>query len=303
MSVDSHLGEGRAIAAPAAARWFDSGAHGRAPRRAPARPPWCALCVLALGAVRSGAEGWEEMDEEGPAQADWCPQGFAWPQGSPSPATLRRGLSRLKPDELTPCLVSRPEARREALDGASGVLDGQTRRRSWEPAASPGALPGSGRGPTPSAWGAAHAKSRTRPPPSRRCPSSGGCWSVRAPWSRATPGEGTKRWPSPLPSREPRTSSPSTRTLRRCPGRGHSCARMAQRTAGTTSPRRALRPLPPLRVAWRHAPRGSRRLGRAEACRARGPISPVLAGSPHPALCFRPFAAVATAARERATPL
>jgi len=63
VSVDGHLGEGMPMEEPASARWFDSFAHGSAPRRANARHRLCDIFVIARCAVISGAEGWEDMEE------------------------------------------------------------------------------------------------------------------------------------------------------------------------------------------------------------------------------------------------
>jgi hypothetical protein len=95
---------------------------------------------MALCAVMSGAEGGEERAADGPAQAEGGQSCCALPPGLPSPATFRRVLSRRKPDELPPGFVHWPEALRASLAGASVARDGPTRRRSLEPAASPGAL-------------------------------------------------------------------------------------------------------------------------------------------------------------------
>lgn len=54
---------------PASARWFDSFAQGRDPRSAHARHRLFAIFVIALCAVISGAEGWEDREEYG--QADY----------------------------------------------------------------------------------------------------------------------------------------------------------------------------------------------------------------------------------------
>jgi hypothetical protein len=48
---------------PASARLFDHFAHVSAPRRANARHPLFDIFVIALCAVISGAEGWEDMEE------------------------------------------------------------------------------------------------------------------------------------------------------------------------------------------------------------------------------------------------
>ena len=102
---------------PASARLFDAFAHVSDPRSANARHRLFDIFVIALCAVISGAEGWEDMEEYGQAQVEWFKQFLALPHGIPSHDTFRRVLSRLKPDELTQCFVSWTEALRESLDG------------------------------------------------------------------------------------------------------------------------------------------------------------------------------------------
>jgi predicted transposase YbfD/YdcC len=99
------------------------------------------IFVIALCAVISGAEGWEDLQEYGQAQAEWFKQFLALPHGIPSPDTLRRVLSRRQPDELTQCFVRWTEALRESLDGDIVAIDGKTLRRSCDQAASKGAIP------------------------------------------------------------------------------------------------------------------------------------------------------------------
>src|SRR6266446_2552863 len=101
MSVDSHGGEGMPMEDPASARLFDAFAHVSDPRSANARHRLFDICVIALCAVISGAEGREDMEEYGQAQAAWFKQFLKLPHGIPSHDTFRRVLSRLKPDELT----------------------------------------------------------------------------------------------------------------------------------------------------------------------------------------------------------
>lgn len=135
---------------PASARLFDYFVHVRDPRSSNARHRLFDIFVIALCAVISGAEGWEAMAEDGQAQAEWFRQVLALPHGIPSHDTFRRGLSRLKPDELTQCFVRWTEALRASLDGEIVAIDGKTLRRSFEHAASQGAIP------MVSAWANAH---------------------------------------------------------------------------------------------------------------------------------------------------
>jgi predicted transposase YbfD/YdcC len=135
---------------PASARLFDFFAHVSDPRRANARHRLFDIFVIALCAVISGAEGWEDMEEYGQAQAEWFKEFLELPHGIPSHDTFRRVLARLKPDELTQCFVSWTEALRESLDGDIIAIDGKTLRRSFDHAASQGAIH------MVSAWANAH---------------------------------------------------------------------------------------------------------------------------------------------------
>ena len=126
--------------APASARLFDAFAHVSDPRRANARHRLFDIFVIALCAVISGAEGWEDMEEYGQAQVEWFKQFRELPHGIPSHDTFRRVLSRLKPDELRQCFVRWTEALRESLDGDIVAIDGKTLRRSFDHAASQGAI-------------------------------------------------------------------------------------------------------------------------------------------------------------------
>src|ERR671931_130536 len=141
VSVDAHLGEGMPMEDPASARLFDYFTHISDPRSANARHRLFDIFVIALCAVISGAEGWEDMEEYGQAQAEWLQQFLELPHGIPSHDTFRRVLSRLKPDELTQCFVRWTEALHESLDGEIVALDGKTLRRSFDQAASQGAIP------------------------------------------------------------------------------------------------------------------------------------------------------------------
>src|SRR5215467_2671369 len=140
VSVDGHLGEGMSMEEPASARLFDSFAYVSDPRSANARHQLFDIFVIALCAIISGAEGWEDMQEYGQAQVEWFQQFLELPHGIPSHDTFRRVLSRLKLDELTQCFVSWTEALRESLDGEIVAIDGKTLRRSFDHAASKGAI-------------------------------------------------------------------------------------------------------------------------------------------------------------------
>ena len=55
------------------------------------------ILVIAVCAVISGAEGWEDMEEYGKANAEWLGDLLDLPHGIPGHDTFRRVLSRLAP--------------------------------------------------------------------------------------------------------------------------------------------------------------------------------------------------------------
>ena len=64
------------------------------------------ILVMAICAIICGAEGWEDIEEYGQAQAAWFHQFLDLPHGVPCHDTYRRVLSRVNPDELTQCFIS-----------------------------------------------------------------------------------------------------------------------------------------------------------------------------------------------------
>jgi predicted transposase YbfD/YdcC len=110
------------------------------PRRANARHQLSDILVIAICAVICGAEGWEDIEEYGKAQAEWCEQVLALPHGIPCDDTFRRVLSRLDPDELSQCFMSWSEALSDLRGGDIVSIDGKTLRRSFDHAASKAAL-------------------------------------------------------------------------------------------------------------------------------------------------------------------
>lgn len=112
----------------------------RDPRGPNIRHPLFDIFVIALCAVISGAEGWEDIEEYGHAQADWFQQFLALPHGIPSADTFRRVLSRLEPEELTQCFINWTQSLRESMPGEVVAIDGKTLRRSFDRAAAKGAI-------------------------------------------------------------------------------------------------------------------------------------------------------------------
>jgi predicted transposase YbfD/YdcC len=88
------------------------------------------ILVMAVCAVLSGAEGGEDIAEDGEATAEWLKARLALPQGLPGPAPCRRVVSPLAPAALPQGCIAWPQARSEAAGGDRVSIDGQTRRHS-----------------------------------------------------------------------------------------------------------------------------------------------------------------------------
>jgi predicted transposase YbfD/YdcC len=98
------------------------------------------ILVIAVCAVICGAEGWEDIEEYGKAQADWFAEVLDLPNGIPGHDTFRRVLSRLYPDELTECFISWTTALSDLSGGDLVAIDGKTLRHSFDRATSTKAI-------------------------------------------------------------------------------------------------------------------------------------------------------------------
>ncbi len=98
------------------------------------------ILVIAVCAVICGAEGWEDIEEYGNAQAEWFAEVLDLPHGIPGHDTFRRVLSRLDPEELTRCFVAWTTALSDLSGGDIVPIDGKTVRRSFDRAASTSAI-------------------------------------------------------------------------------------------------------------------------------------------------------------------
>lgn len=98
------------------------------------------ILVIAVCAVIGGAEGWEDIEEYGKAQAEWLADLLDLPHGIPGHDTFRRVLSRLDPEELTACFIAWTQALSEASDGDMVSIDGKTLRHSFDRATSTAAI-------------------------------------------------------------------------------------------------------------------------------------------------------------------
>ena len=98
------------------------------------------MLVLAVCAVMCRADGWEDLEEYGKAQADWCAEVVDFPHGIPGHDTFRRVLARLDPDELAQCFLSWTAALSDLSGGDIVAIDGKTLRHSFDRAAATAAI-------------------------------------------------------------------------------------------------------------------------------------------------------------------
>jgi predicted transposase YbfD/YdcC len=96
--------------------------------------------VIAVCAVISGAEGWEDIEEYGQANVEWLGDLLDLPHGIPGHDTFRRVLSQLDPEELTQCFIAWTQALSEASGGEMVSIDGTTRRHSFARATATAAI-------------------------------------------------------------------------------------------------------------------------------------------------------------------
>ena len=98
------------------------------------------ILIIAVCAVISGAEGWEDIEEYGKSQEEWFTDLLDLPHGIPGHDTFRRVLSRLDPDALTRCFIAWTTALSEASGGDIVSIDGKTLRHSFDHATSTAAI-------------------------------------------------------------------------------------------------------------------------------------------------------------------
>jgi predicted transposase YbfD/YdcC len=88
------------------------------------------IITIALCAVISGAEGWEDMAEYGRAKQDWLYTFLSLPNGIPCGDTFGRVFARLDPEQMQSCFVSWVNAIGTLLGAEVVAIDGKTLRHS-----------------------------------------------------------------------------------------------------------------------------------------------------------------------------
>ena len=90
------------------------------------------IITIALCAVISGAEGWEDMAEYGRAKQDWLSTFLALPSGIPCADTFGRVFARLDPEQMQCCFISWVKAISELLGAEVVGIDGKILRHSGD---------------------------------------------------------------------------------------------------------------------------------------------------------------------------
>ena len=90
------------------------------------------IITIALCAVISGAEGWEDMAEYGRAKQDWLSTFLALPSGIPCADTFGRVFARLDPEQMQCCFINWVKAISELLEAEVVGIDGKTLRYSGD---------------------------------------------------------------------------------------------------------------------------------------------------------------------------
>jgi len=108
------------------------------PRRRPGKQshPFISILFIALAAVLSGAETWEELEEFGKARVDWLARFVSLPNGVPCADTFRRVFSALDPKRFETCFRRWISALHEPLRDQVVAFDGKTVRGTVNPAKS-----------------------------------------------------------------------------------------------------------------------------------------------------------------------
>lgn len=90
------------------------------------------IIVIAICAVISGAEGWEDIRTYGREKAKWLRKFLRLPNGIPSRDTFRRVFGIIDPEKFQECFLSWIEAVGVTTDGQVIAIDGKTLRRSFD---------------------------------------------------------------------------------------------------------------------------------------------------------------------------
>lgn len=89
------------------------------------------ILLLAISAVLSGAEGWEQNEDFGHLKLDWLRRYRPFQAGIPKHDTIARVMCRLKADEIEAAFQSWISSLIETTGCDVIAIDGKTARRSF----------------------------------------------------------------------------------------------------------------------------------------------------------------------------
>lgn len=89
------------------------------------------ILLLAISAVLSGAEGWEDIEDFGHLKLDWLKKYGTFDAGIPKHDTIARVICRLKADEIEHAFQSWISSLIEITGADIIAIDGKTARRSF----------------------------------------------------------------------------------------------------------------------------------------------------------------------------
>ncbi|MCW5235820.1 ISAs1 family transposase [Verminephrobacter eiseniae] len=92
------------------------------------------ILVLALCAVMSGTQGWDDIEDWGRAREGWLRRYLKLRNGIPGHNTIRRVFEALSPRQLAACFSSWMAQVCPAVDGLVIAIDGKSLRGAARPA-------------------------------------------------------------------------------------------------------------------------------------------------------------------------
>lgn len=90
------------------------------------------IILLAISAVLSGAEGWEQIEDFGIHRLDWLRRYRPFEYGIPRHDTIARVICRLKPEEIETAFQRWMSTLIESTGSDVIAIDGKTARRSFD---------------------------------------------------------------------------------------------------------------------------------------------------------------------------
>ena len=92
--------------------------------------PLIEVILIALLAIMSGGEGWEDMEDYGHAKEAWLRRFVPLVNGIPGHDVFRRVFCRLNPDQISRCFMAWVHDMRIDIDREVIAIDGKTMKGS-----------------------------------------------------------------------------------------------------------------------------------------------------------------------------